>query len=325
VIIRTSFPGSQQGISAVVGSLGDTFIPTSATMTGGGQANTSSTQALTASSSTIAFAISDVRQGTTTVQGTVLVGAGPATVVAPDLSSRSTPLGVIPFRFFASNNAPFTNITEQQVRALYSVGELPLSAFTGNPADAATLVLPFGRAADSGTRLTMLAETRAGVFTPVEQYGGTSPTITSGAITATGARGNGGASGSNIAAWLKLPATAVNVNASGGSTNCIFVGYMGGSDVTTALTNPNNAEELAYNGVLYGGDNSKVTSGQYSFWCVPQLIDNPNLVIDENSVEDDFKDEFLLHIDENVQTDAIALTAMQVDRTADGGIVKDKN
>jgi hypothetical protein len=159
-------------------------------------------------------------------------------------------VAVIPFKFYKTENgaATLTNITSQQVRQLYGAnGDLPLSMFTGNAADTAS-VYATGRDAASGTRITTFAETGTSQ-TAVSQY---QPTVASGAITALGSTSTSGfSSGSNVAG-------VVGATFSGGTV----VGYLGASDWTTADTNL--AVALSFNGVPYS--TAALYNGQYTFW-----------------------------------------------------------
>jgi hypothetical protein len=161
-------------------------------------------------------------------------------------------VGIIPFKWFKNDGgAPgLTNMTNLLGRALYSsLGELPLSQFTGVPADSATTVYCTGRNADSGSRVTTLAELGYGVFNRVNQYDGT---VVGGAITALTFKGNVGySSGSGVAGLL-----------SGTYTGGTVVGYLGASDWASAVSG--GATELTWNGVPYSAQ--AVQEGRYTFW-----------------------------------------------------------
>ncbi|MCB1079243.1 MAG: hypothetical protein KDM64_15590, partial [Verrucomicrobiae bacterium] len=169
-IIRTSQSGSTAGIAAVVNQTSLTYLKTSLVgtadlSTSGVQIATSIGNATTAgkTESAIArFSFSDVDQAISNTPTPALPGEA---------------VGVVPFVFLSNVGAPagLTNMTDQLHDAQWSLGELPLSMYTGNPADTAR-VLNMGRSNGSGTRATILSETRYGPFTSVVQYGGPNDT-----------------------------------------------------------------------------------------------------------------------------------------------------
>jgi len=132
-----------------------------------------------------------------------------------------TQVGVIPFEWVANNGSPaaLNNITPLLAQALLS-GGMPLSQFTGNPADAVA-VYAMGRDFDSGTRLSCLAETGVGVFGSVQHI---FPTIT----------GTAGAAGSNISELRLWPQATV--------LGQLFLvgqsGFAGGGALADALATP---------------------------------------------------------------------------------------
>jgi hypothetical protein len=127
----------------------------------------------------------------------------------PEANILDAVVGVVPFRWVCSLNAPaaLTNVTDQQVRLMYSIPAtngtdlVKASLFTGNTADT-TPVANFGRNSGSGTRRTAMLEARFGVFNPVQQYGGAAPSLT-GPYTL-GVRGDGGvSSGGTLAGYIR--------------------------------------------------------------------------------------------------------------------------
>ena len=228
------------------------------------------------------------------------VGAAPKTsrvptVACSDVYQASTSVtasledvigGVIPFKYVAGESAPatFTNITDQQHEALWSIGEQALSLFTGDAADT-RICYAVGRDAGSGTRVTRLAETRYGITRGVSQWrvtnsGGNAtvfrfwPSIADEAVAPSGMfndstlQGNGGyTSGSSIATILGSTSTSVEIRngantllASGQSV--VPVGHLGLNDASVAVTA--GAKELTYNGVAYSQGN--VRNGKYTAW-----------------------------------------------------------
>src|SRR5215467_3448079 len=114
-------------------------------------------------------------------------------------AGHGSPVGVVAFKWCARNGAPFSNITSQQVRALYPSGKLPLALFTGNSADETKPVVALGRNPDSGTRLTSFAETGLGALTAVRQY---QPRNTAGVIVNTTA--------GTVSTFVPWPAETIN-------------------------------------------------------------------------------------------------------------------
>ncbi len=181
-IVRTSFNGSAEGLNAIAGNNDPSFLTTAAVL------NTGAVQGATTSpTSTLRpkFSFSDVYQSSTPIDNETLNPVG------------SSAVGVVTFAMVANEGAPsnLTNVTIQQARALWQAGIQPLSLFTGDPADAATLVFATGRNDGSGTRASYLSEWGYGVANLVQQYiVTTAGQATSGvisAITLVPASGNG--------------------------------------------------------------------------------------------------------------------------------------
>lgn len=223
-----------------------------------------------------------------------------------------TIVGVISFKFMGSPGIPLTNITTQQAITLAQAGELPLSFFTGNPADQLAKVYFTGRDPFSGTRLVTFAESGIGIFSNVIQF---SPTISGTTITALtpyAPGGNGGqSSGGTLAQHIRKTFTsAVN-----GGNGAYFISYMGISDAAVALgaadANGVPATELSWNGETYS--EAKVQQGKYTFWSYQQLAYLPSLTGDK------------LTIAQTLTSTIIAadttLAGMNVTRPTDGGFV----
>ena len=167
-IIRTSFNGSVEGLSALAntGNATTSFLQTStATSSDNGTANgntandgirvkvTSPTELLRPK-----FSFSDVFQSTTPVDSIALEPA-------------DAKVGVVTFAMVANESAPanFTNVTNQQARQLWASGVAKLRLFTGNATDT-TRVFATGRNDGSGTRSAYLTEWTYGVSNGVQQY-----------------------------------------------------------------------------------------------------------------------------------------------------------
>jgi len=164
VIIKCQWSGATGGIKTIVQSvaLPEWLVNTSPTSTGGTQITTPSWDAPV----TADIAMGDTFQNTTEYKSPVMV---PRVV------------GVIPFQWFRNNGAPTTidNMNPVLAASLLS-GGLPLSQFTGNPADAAVAVYGTGRDEDSGTRTATYADCLFGVFSSPLQW---QPIISGGTIT----------------------------------------------------------------------------------------------------------------------------------------------
>ena len=231
-------------------------------------------------------AMSDVFQSSTAYTSPALTGANPDSQYGTD-----GVVGVVPFVFvgnpdfaaynesgatFNSNaNGKIVNITATEANSLFGASQV-LSQITGNASDTGT-ILPIGRNADSGTRLTTFAEVG---FNPVgaapqqpTQYEVVATTATSGSppvttITAlkidkypgetlfpgtpaaqTYASGNSGySSGGNEAIALSYSGTSTSLVTSG--KKAYLVGSLGESDASTVVKN--KGVYLDYNGVPYG-------------------------------------------------------------------------
>ncbi|MBN8709768.1 MAG: hypothetical protein BGO12_03420 [Verrucomicrobia bacterium 61-8] len=172
--IRTSFNGSTEGLRAV--ALGDvqpehrpSFLTAAAiTAAGENSGKTSPTETVHPK-----FSFSDVLQST-------------SPIASPVLNPADARVGVVTFTFIANEGAPanWTNVTNQQWKALLANGVQPLALFTGSSDDQGTLVFATGRNDGSGTRSTYLAEPGYGVARTVQQYVATATGVgTAGVIT----------------------------------------------------------------------------------------------------------------------------------------------
>ncbi len=202
--------------------------------------------------------------------------------VAQEISNTPSPVlpgaqvGVVPFVFIANVGAPpgITNMTDQLHDAQWSLGQLPLSMYTGNPADTKP-VLNTGRNNGSGTRATILAETQYGPFRNVVQWGGPNDDVFGisggeggGSVTELQNLGNGGHSSNRyVRKFLARESSNVTIGGVPGN-DVVIVSYLTLSDasvITDVTGNPGvGARALTYNGMAYSED--KVKSGQYSLW-----------------------------------------------------------
>jgi len=161
VMVKTSWSGSTGGIASVASATPVQVLDDSTATTLFTSVGTNGVASPVFTTQLARFTFSDVTQASSTTP-------------SPTLEFESGGVGVIPFAFVAtegSNAAGITSITPQAFRALYGGnGTLPLSFFSGDPADDGTTVYGIGRNNSSGTRATMLAETGFGVFNSVTQY-----------------------------------------------------------------------------------------------------------------------------------------------------------
>jgi hypothetical protein len=310
--IKTSWSGSVAGIQAVAQNLITLkWLPDNTTGT-----VATSVAVVEAVPADIAF--SDVWQNASVFN-------------TPSLSD--TIVGVVQFRWVTNEGSPITNITPQQVRVLYSSGELPLSFFTGNTTDVATKVYAFGRDPDSGTRVTSFAETGLGTNPTVVQY---KPTVVAGAMTeiypyaATTLFGiplvtgnSGESSGGNLAGFMSATSASVPVRASTGFTTgqvpaaqIYAVAPLGTSDAATAVTG--GASIIAYNGVNPAVGTplaNAIKNGSYHFWSYLHCMHN-GLTGDKLAFYNTITSTL-------ITTDAgdIKLSEMAVQRFSDGGNV----
>lgn len=320
-IVRTSQIGSTGGIAAVVNGTNLTYLATSLVGTAdlsvnGVQIATSIANATSAGKTETAvgrFSFSDVDQAISATPTPALTGS---------------PVGVVPFVFVANVGAPagLTNMTDQLHAAQWANGQLPLSMYTGDPADIAKFVLNTGRNSSSGTRATILSETQYGPFTDVVQWGGASNTSGSegtGTVDFVDNVGNGGySSNSFVRALLSRTSTNVTVNGTPGQ-DVLFVSYLTLSDAV-AISDVNGpgtgvgAKALTYNGVPYSEDNVK--NGSYTLWGYQQFYINTTPTADETAFFNLFVNEIPNAL--NPLTTGIKIPEMNVTRNGgDGGPV----
>lgn len=293
VIIRTFWSGSAAGVRDVANSpqLADSFIDKNTVPTG---AVIATPVLAPASAETVAeIGFSDVFQSSTSFTTNTLVD--------------EVSVSVLPFVFMKNDGAParLTNVTPNQFRALYTgLGEAPLSLFTGVAADSATTVFASGRNNESGTRITVQAETGTGVFATLAQYTGTGDPA---ALTFVG--NDGYSSGGNVATLLgaTLPAGRA------------LIAYVGISDGNTAAGL--GAQYLTYNGVAYSED--AVRNGQYSVWgYLHQFsMDISAATLGDGGVTQNFHNALKTAMINNPGSGTIGISTMNVERAADGAVI----
>lgn len=315
--IFCSWSGSATGVIAVANGTPVNVI--SQTIVDAATQNVTTPATAADTTATPRMAFSDVYKESTSAANASLTDSRPA---------------VIPFRFVRNkgSSASITNVTAQNYRALYNGNNLPLSFFTDNPADT-DYVIGVGRNNGSGTRITVMAETKYGIGNPVQQWkavtsGATgSGSVTSAQIWAVGdgtgseAAGNGGfSSGSNIASLMGFTSSSVTlyeedgVSAIDSGVAAHIIGYAGISDSNTAVTNGGVA--LSYEGVTYSAD--AVYNGQYTLWGYLHLY-YPTLTTDETTFRTNLNTQ--LANGSVLGTNGLLFNSMNVSRAADGGIV----
>jgi hypothetical protein len=295
-VIRTSQNGSTAGIAAVVNATTLTYLKDELTSpdisTAGVQIASAIATATTNGKTETAvgrFSFSDVDQAISNTPTPALPGA---------------PVGVVPFVFVANVGAPagMTNMTDQLHESQWSTGQLPLSMYTGNPADT-KLVLNTGRNDGSGTRATILAETQYGPFRAVVQWGGpgTAANVAgsegSGSVSFLQLLNNGGYS-SNSFVRQNLARTSTNVTVGtdaagvGGTAgqDIVIVSYLTLSDASAITTITGGAgvgaKALTYNGVAYSEANVK--NGSYTLWGYQQFYGPIGITTEEQSFFNSF-------------------------------------
>ncbi len=272
VTIKASFSGSGAGIQTVAAPTGTFtvgFLPDGATGTANPdpRTNTSVPRELAVPD----IALSDVFQASTPFNRTfngVTYAALTDNVV-----------GVVAFTFAGSKGFPAgQTMTPQIAQTLFTGGLVPLSEFTDSSNDDNTGVIATGRDADSGTRLTTVAETNVGVRGVLKQY---QPTVSSGTITALnpypaktingvnyGAGDGGESSGSSLRAYLTDTVTAAAAqNVDGTLTGGFLVTYLGVSDFNAV--SGSGAVALSYNGIAES--QAEIIRGPYTFWGYEHL------------------------------------------------------
>lgn len=319
--VQCTWTGSATGIHDVAVGTALSFIPAASLPASNGYANAvvGNGATLATESATARFAFSDVFQSSTPTPTPALV---------------NTNLAIIPFSFVANEGTiGITNITQQLARALWTNGSQPKKLFTGNPAalDANDLVLAVGRDNGSGTRITQLAETKYGVFTPVQQWKLTGTTaITIAQLWPVGdgvgsfAAGNGGyTSGSTVRTFMGLTSPSVELRDDTGATVATglpvsFIAWLGIADSITAVSN--GAVRLSYEGVTYDGTNANlIYEGLYSGWGYLHLYTPSGLSTDETQ----FKTNLSTQLDNAsvLGSAGLRISQMQVSRSNDGATV----
>ncbi|MEO8616392.1 MAG: hypothetical protein ABI600_14705 [Luteolibacter sp.] len=309
VYVRTFWAGSASGVDYVSNQtqLDRKFLVTTVTFNNlqlAGTAVALNASLSPASTTTVStFGFSDVKQSATPHQSSPL--------------AEQTDMFILPFRWVKTNGGdlgPVTNITSQQARALFTtIGVQPMSLLTGVATDTFD-VYAVGRDSDSGTRITAMAETGAGVFTPLDQYqftvdnNGSAANLNDDTINTPVELGNNGyASGGSVANVL-------------GATGFNCIGYLGSSDANKAITQ--GALGLTYNGSTFSVAN--VENGSYTFWSKYQAIRKQTLSGTASSLFGSLKTTLINLATDTASGTTVKISDMLVDRVADGGDVLPK-
>jgi hypothetical protein len=317
VTVRASWSGSTQGIADVASGtpvqvLDDDELVVPTTIAGN---NVASTGVFEAVNQVAQFAFSDVSQAS-------------STTLSPSLTGEE--VGVVPFAFVANASAPagMTNMTDQIMAALYSNAFVPLRLFTGNPADTSP-VYASGRNDGSGSRALVLAETRYGVFSSLQQFTGVTNQSTGVMETLTYVGNGGYSSNSGIRDLVYGLSNAVSVE--GNVESAVVLSYLTISDWIAATQTGKSfdpdgagplpsqlqkAKGLTYNGVAYSEE--AVKQGAYTLWGYQWLYQAPTIT----ATQLNFFNQFVAAIPANLGTAAIPETSMVASRTGgDGGPV----
>lgn len=315
--VYCSWSGSATGVIAAAAGSNVTVI-TQANVDGFA-ANTINANQSTGGTKAARFAFSDVYKESTSAASAALTDSRPA---------------VIPFRFLKNRlSGAFTNVTAQQVRALWNSNTMPRALFTGNSADT-DIVLGVGRDNGSGTRITVLAETKFGIGNLVQQWKVTT-TGTAGSGSSTSAQiwtigdgvgstaeGNGGySSGSNIATIMGMESATVDTFEANGAAieediSVTFLAWLGLNDAATAITN--GATGLTYEGVAYSP--AAVYEGAYTNWGYLHLY-YPSAVGSETAFRTSLTGASGLGNATVLGSNGLRFVDMACARGADGGIV----
>ena len=322
--IKTTWTGSEGGMQTVAGSVAIAFLPNSTTVSTGG----TSGAAPCTSGGGCDTSIPDIEMADSFQSASAFFGLYRGVTYATLTESPNSPVGVVPFKYATTKNAPagLTNITNKQARALFGAGALPLAFFTGNPADETTTVVASGRDPDSGTRLGVSAETGQGPQASVKHW---QPLDGSGNVVQTV---NGA-----IARFAPWPASTIN-----GIPVAVFNGgYNSGGNLSKMLANttpantcvvsyasvndmdanalPNGARELSFNGVLLGNTGGNyntaalLTGGEYTLWCYEHVYYRSGSPA--AGVADTLANQL------KIADAPILLSNMRVERLSDGGVV----
>ncbi len=301
VIVRTSWSGSAAGVRDVAANNASVYLPKTNIDTvalNNTTLNLANANTTNVEQGVAEIAFSDVFQSSTIYSTPVLADVTP---------------GIIPFKFYASADAPagITNLTAQTARQAWGTGFIRQDYLTGNPADTNDFVYFTGRDPESGTRITAMAEIGFGVFGSVQQYQPTTNAtqVTDAVLWPTGtySEGNGGfTSGGTVKAVMEK---------NGFVNDFGLISYLGSTDWSST------AKELAYNGNYYSSNN--VVYGKYTFWGYLHQMGHQGVV--GTLAPASVIKSFFTNLQTSVAADTtwlVQVAAMKVTRSSDGGLVQ---
>ena len=347
VYVKTHFNGSELGVQSTAHGDNITFLADSVADNAsvGGTANVSSSSETDVSAPSACM--SDTYQGTSRFASgaTITVSGSPVTYTALTGFDGSAGLtGVVPFKFIATSDAPFSNLTTQQAQALWVAGKIGLDAFTGTSSDATKYVYATGRDIDSGTRLSAMLAIGFPANGSIKQYQPTSGTSQVTAVPAPGTTSykvvafplatvngitqaiynSGYTSGGNLSKALAAPASVY-----GGTANlAAIIGYAGVNDADPRISGFVSGgaynKELSFNGVTLGNVNGNyntvaaLTGGLYTFWTYEHMYFSAATAADTTGIAT-----VGTAIGNRLKTydSVVLLTSMTVSRTADMGTI----
>lgn len=310
IIVRASWSGSTQGIKDVADQAAIQFLDVTNPMsTAGINLGQGAAAAPVYTTAVAQWSFSDVDK---------LLSE------RPNYSFNGGPVGVVPFMFLAGEGAPaaLNNMTDQLHEALWKTGTLPIALFTQDTSDLTT-VIATGRNNGSGTRATILAETRYGAFTNVVQYNATytgtrTDAYPTGRLLAISEFGNSG-NASNSGVRELLTRSAQGLTFGGQAFDGLFVSYLTISDANSAITE--GAQAMKYNGVTFSAANVK--NGSYTLWGYQQFYRDSDATAQQITFDEAFRTAIPSTLD---GVNAIPLTEMPVNRSGgDGGLVQPKD
>lgn len=294
VIVKCSWSGSVSGVKSVTTGQLLTFLadstPMSTTPTTAANGANVNASNLVSNEGAPVICMSDTWQGSTKYQAITL--------------TDDTIVGVVPFKWVASNGAPasLANLTPQTARQLLATGFMSPSLVTGNVADASDTpgtgfyLYAAGRDPLSGTRVNAFAEPGYGTKSEAVQFRPKASAISANVCSeieitpadpandAIHAGDGGETSGGTLADKMRYTYTSVAENDLQGLSGAkiVFITYMGIGDADRAIngtgsgvTGPGSgaAKELTWNGVPYSTAN--IREGYYTFWGYEHIMVKP--------------------------------------------------
>ena len=203
-----------------------------------------------------------------------------------------------------------------------------MSLFTGSASDVNTAVIATGRNADSGTRLSAVAETAVGVNTALFQY---KPTVSGTSITSLApypaatvngvphVAGDGGeSSGGTLRGYVvdTVSQAAVNTVDNSFTTGGFLATYLGMSDFNAVSAS--GAVQLAYAGIAES--QAEIENGAYTFWSYEHLDYKSSITGVKSTVATSLANQIKGSTSATLSPN-VSLGDMQVARNGDGAAV----